>query len=54
MKANVSQFFLFVILAVVLLSAAGCKTDESANTSVRPWNAPQGWEAGSPLMNSQR
>jgi hypothetical protein len=36
---------------LLLLSAAvftGCATTEPENESVRPWNAPVGWEGGLP------
>ncbi len=41
------------LLSLLLLSAAlglsGCATtDDSDNASVRPWNAPKGWENGLP------
>ncbi len=42
--------YLFLAMFVLgLLVTAGCKTtDEAENTSVRPWNAPKGWETGMP------
>jgi hypothetical protein len=34
---------------LLVVGANGCATsDESSNASVRPWNAPQGWENGLP------
>jgi len=53
MKFSVSQFFLILLLGTVLLSISGCATDDPENTSVRPWNAPQGWEGGLPIANDQ-
>lgn len=37
---------LLLLLAVSLLG--GCATTEPENESVRPWNAPIGWENGLP------
>jgi hypothetical protein len=40
---------LMLLLVLVTLGVSGCaSTDESTNASVRPWNAPQGWENGLP------
>jgi len=44
---------LLFLLAAVLLAAGGCASSEPENSSVRPWNAPQGWESGMPAMNQQ-
>jgi hypothetical protein len=52
MKSIVARSFFLVLLGVILLSVSGCKTDDPENSSVRPWNAPQGWESGVPMMNS--
>lgn len=36
-------------LLVLVLSLTGCaSTQDSENASVRPWNAPMGWENGLP------
>jgi hypothetical protein len=49
-----ARFFLFLVTGVILLGVTGCATNEPDNASVRPWNAPQGWEGGLPLdMNGQ-
>jgi hypothetical protein len=53
MKFSVSQVFLVLILGAILLSVSGCATDDPENTSVRPWNQPQSWEGGIPLMDTQ-
>jgi len=37
---------LLLVLATFLLG--GCATTEPENESVRPWNAPIGWENGLP------
>ncbi len=43
------RFLLLATFAAGLLFIAGCKTGEDTeNTSVRPWNAPKGWESGMP------
>jgi hypothetical protein len=48
------QWFLLVAFGALLLGASGCTTNEPGNESVRPWNAPQGWENGLPVdMNGQ-
>ena len=45
--------FLFLLLAVVTLWAAGCASTEPDNASARPWNAPKGWESGLPMGLSE-
>ncbi len=43
------RFLLLATFAAGLLFAAGCQTtDDPENASVRPWNAPKGWESGMP------
>ena len=37
-----------LLLAVALLSASGCATNDSENLSSRPWNTPKTWEHGLP------
>ena len=37
-----------LLLTDALLALCGCATTESENDSVRPWNAPKGWEHGLP------
>jgi len=39
-------YCLLLLLAGLLFS--GCATTEPENESVRPWNAPIGWENGLP------
>jgi len=45
----------FLLLAVMALTVflSGCASEESENASVRPWNAPQGWEGNLGNMNTQ-
>jgi len=43
-----SSFLLLVLFALMLVGAAGCASTEPENASVRPWNAPEGWENGIP------
>jgi hypothetical protein len=45
--------FVFLLLAVVMLWAAGCASTEPDNASSRPWNAPKGWESGLPMGLSE-
>jgi hypothetical protein len=52
-KRRFPRLFLFLLLGVVLVGGSGCETTEPENNSVRPWNAPQGWEGGIPMMNQQ-
>ncbi len=48
MKLNFRWLFLLA-LAVTALGLGGCaSTADSDNASVRPWNAPKGWENGLP------
>jgi len=46
MKAGFAKLILFVAFAALVASLSGCTTNEPDNASVRPWNAPQGWENG--------
>ncbi|HWH72451.1 MAG TPA: hypothetical protein VNT26_24025 [Candidatus Sulfotelmatobacter sp.] len=51
MKRLVAQLRWMVLLLGVLAACglSGCATtDETENASVRPWNAPKGWETGIP------
>ena len=43
-----SSLLLLTFFALLLLGATGCATTEPENASVRPWNAPEGWENGIP------
>lgn len=43
------RWVLLLIAAVASLALSGCaSTQDSENASVRPWNAPVGWENGLP------
>ena len=48
MKRFVPSFVLLMLLALAIVGASGCASQESDNASVRPWDAPQGWENGIP------
>jgi len=48
MNRFVSSFLLLMLLALVIAGASGCAGQDPDNASVRPWNAPQGWENGIP------
>jgi hypothetical protein len=40
---------LLLLLALTMIFFSACSTTEdSENVSVRPWNAPRGWENGLP------
>src|SRR5690349_646990 len=54
MKFRLSQFLFLVFLAAMLLGVNGCMTEDPENNSARPWNSPQGWEGGMPMMDQQR
>jgi uncharacterized lipoprotein len=44
-----SSLVLLLLLALAVLGLSACSTTEdSENASVRPWNAPLGWENGLP------
>jgi hypothetical protein len=53
MKVSAVHLVLFLLLAAMVVGIAGCATDDPANESVRPWNAPQSWEGGMPMQNEQ-
>jgi hypothetical protein len=53
MKCRAVKWLLLLLLGSVLVGVSGCETNEPDNASVRPWNAPQGWEGGMPMMNQQ-
>ncbi|HUB87969.1 MAG TPA: hypothetical protein VMB22_08770 [Verrucomicrobiae bacterium] len=40
------KWFWLLALGAILAGVSGCKSDEPQNASVRPWDAPQGWENG--------
>ena len=48
MSRLVSSSLLLALFTLLLLGAAGCATNEPDNASVRPWDAPMGWENGIP------
>jgi hypothetical protein len=53
MKCRAVQWLWLFALGAVLFGVTGCATSEPENASVRPWNTPQGWEGGMPMMNQQ-
>ena len=44
MKIRAAQFLIFLALVSAAILLNGCSSLEPDNASVRPWNAPQGWE----------
>jgi hypothetical protein len=52
-KRPAARWLLLFLLGAVLLGVSGCATNEPENDSVRPWNTPQGWEGGLPMLNQQ-
>jgi len=53
MKLRAAHWLWLLALGAVLAGGGGCATDEAGNASVRPWDTPQGWESGIPIMNQQ-
>lgn len=53
MNRRVVHWLWLLALGAVIFGANGCSTNEPANASVRPWNSPEGWEGGMPMMNEQ-
>jgi len=46
--------WMLLVLVLGALLVGGCaSTEESANNSERPWNAPQSWETGMGGMFNQ-
>ena len=54
MKRRAVRWFLLLLLGGMLVGVSGCETYEPENNSVLPWNAPQDWEGGLPMMNQQQ
>ena len=48
MSRLVSSLLLFVFFALLVCGAVGCASKEPDNASVRPLDAPEGWENGIP------
>jgi hypothetical protein len=53
MKCPAVHWLWLLVLGAVLFGVSGCTTNEAGNDSVRPWNTPQSWEGGSPMLNQQ-
>jgi hypothetical protein len=53
MRFHASHLLLFVVLAAIAAAFSGCATNEPDNASVRPWNAPAGYENGLGGMETQ-
>jgi len=54
MKCRAVRWLLLLLLGGMLVGVSGCETYEPENDSVRPWNTPQDWEGGMPMMNQQQ
>lgn len=51
----VSSRALLLALMLAAWALTGCSTtDDPENASVRPWNAPKGWETGVPSQMTER
>jgi len=48
LRFSQSTWFYCLLLLLSGLVFSGCATTEPENESVRPWNAPIGWENGLP------
>jgi hypothetical protein len=53
MKIRGANLILLLALLAMTAGFCGCSSVESDNASVRPWNAPQGWENGLGGMDTQ-
>jgi hypothetical protein len=53
MKRRAGHWLWLLALSAVLFGVSGCATNEPGNESVRPWNSPESWEGGMPMMNQQ-
>jgi hypothetical protein len=53
MKWPAARWLWLLVLGAALFGVGGCASDEPGNESVRPWNTPQSWEGGAPMMNQQ-
>jgi hypothetical protein len=53
MKCRTVKWLWLFLLGSMLVGVSGCETNDPENASVRPWNAPRGWENGMPMMNQQ-
>ena len=53
MKCRAAHWLWLLLLCAMFFGVSGCATNEPENSSVRPWNTPQGWEGGMPMMNQQ-
>jgi len=53
MKISSKQLLMLVALVAVAAIVSSCASEESDNASVRPWNAPAGWENGLSGMDTQ-
>ena len=53
MKCRAVHWLCLLVWGALFFGVSGCATDEAGNDSVRPWNTPQGWEGGAPMMNQQ-
>jgi len=54
MKCRAVKWLLLLLLGGMLVGVSGCATNEPENDSVRPWNTPQGWEGGLPMIRNQQ
>ncbi len=53
MKYRAAHWLWLFALGAVLFGLNGCATSDPDNASTRPWNTPQGWEGGLPMMDQQ-
>ncbi|HZT22675.1 MAG TPA: hypothetical protein VFB55_07185 [Verrucomicrobiae bacterium] len=53
MNLRVTHWLWLSLALATLFLAAGCASTEPDNASTRPWNTPQGWEGGLPIMDQQ-
>jgi hypothetical protein len=53
MKVSAVYMLWLFLLGAIVLGVTGCASDDPENDSVRPWNAPQGWENSMPIEDQE-
>lgn len=54
MISRLGNWLLLLAVISLVVFVSGCATTDPDNASVRPWNAPQGWESTLGGMDLQR
>jgi hypothetical protein len=53
MKLSAIHLFWVLLLAALVMGAAGCATDDPDNDSVRPWGVSPNGGSAMPIQNEQ-